>query len=105
MDDGEDALTAALRETEEEAGLKEQSDYRIVDKEFKIEINYLVKQRPKKVFYWLAEVNDPNVKVTLSDEHIDFKWLEFKEAIEYAKYETMVKCLTEADHFLLNKKI
>ena len=41
MDPNEDFLTAAVRETKEEAGLDENKDYCIIDKSFKIEINYL----------------------------------------------------------------
>ncbi|GLV43433.1 Diadenosine tetraphosphatase [Carabus blaptoides fortunei] len=79
VDPGEtNEMTTALRETEEEAGLKE-SDLKIYEDSKKI-LNYLVKGRPKTVIYWLAELINPNTQVKLSDEHQDMKWLQFKEA-------------------------
>lgn len=100
MDEGEDFLDAAIRETEEESGLVENTDYTIADKNFKVEINYLVKDKPKTVVYWLAELKDQFTKINLSDEHIDLKWLELAEAIDYAKYETMISVLKQCDDYL-----
>lgn len=100
LDEGEDFLEAAIRETEEESGLIENTDYIIADKDYKIEINYLVKGKPKTVVYWLAEVKDQFTKITLSDEHIDSKWLDIEKAIEFAKYETMISVLKQCDEYI-----
>jgi len=92
VDPGEDDYTTALRETREEAGYTEQ-DLKIY-KEITKTLNYNVKEEPKTVVYWLAELisgKDP----TLSDEHTDFKflpkdevknlstWPDFLEMVEY----------------------
>ena len=102
MDPNEDFLTAAIRETKEEAGLDENKDYCIIDKSFNIEINYLVKNKPKRVIYWLAELQNPDAKIDLSDEHINFKWLDLDNAVELVKYAQMQHALKEA-HDYLNK--
>ena len=101
MDAGEDDLTAAIRETVEEAGLRLNEDYEIVDKNFKIEVNYLVNSKPKRVTYWLAELKKPYGPITLSDEHQDFKWLDLEKAIEIVKYKEMIDVLNQCNTFLL----
>ena len=100
MDENENYLDAAIRETEEESGLVEHKDYEIVDKNFSIEINYPVKNKLKKVVYWLAQMKDPETQVRLSDEHIDLKWVVLSEAIDLVKYETMSSVLMQAEEYL-----
>ena len=51
-------------------------------------------KRPKVATYWLGKLRDPgNTKVTLSDEHRDFKWLDVDAACKVAKFEDMKKAL------------
>jgi bis(5'-nucleosidyl)-tetraphosphatase len=57
-----------------------------------------VKGKPKQVLYWLAEVNDPNVPVVLSEEHQALKWLKLDDACEIVHYEEMKKVLKEAEN-------
>ena len=52
VDPGENDFQTALRETEEEAGLKEHQLKILTD--FKKELNYEVSKKPKVVIYWLA---------------------------------------------------
>lgn len=52
----------------------------------------------KKVAYLLAETKSEKVK--LSDEHIDFIWLPFEEAIEKLNYKSSKKTLEKARKFL-----
>ena len=78
--DLEDELVAALRETEEEAGIgKHLLD---VHEDIKDELRYTVwkKQKQKVVTYWLARLTDPQFKVVLSREHQAFKWVDYEEA-------------------------
>ncbi|KAM4808955.1 bis(5'-nucleosyl)-tetraphosphatase [asymmetrical] [Rhinophrynus dorsalis] len=100
VDPGEDDLTTALRETEEEAGLHP-NQFHIVEG-FRKELNYNVRNKPKTVIYWLAELKDSKTQVQLSDEHQDFRWLELDEACKYAGYKDMQDTLKEAHQFLLN---
>lgn len=99
IDPGEDFRMAALRETEEEAGLTE-SQFNICD--FEKCLKYSVRGRPKEVVYWLAELKDPHTPVKLSEEHQDFKWLNLAEACSYAKFEDMQEVLRDADEYILN---
>jgi bis(5'-nucleosidyl)-tetraphosphatase len=98
LDEGETAFAAALRETREEAGLNENKDYKILNREnLSIVSNYVIHGvKPKQVTYWLAEVYDPNVKVVMSEEHQDFKWLNLSGACDIVGYEEMKLVLREA---------
>ncbi|XP_068107792.1 bis(5'-nucleosyl)-tetraphosphatase [asymmetrical] isoform X2 [Hyperolius riggenbachi] len=98
VDPGEDDMTTALRETEEEAGLQS-NQFRVLDG-FRKELNYNVNNKPKTVIYWLAELKDPDTSVKLSHEHQDFRWLPVQEACACAGYQDMQETLTEAYQFL-----
>ncbi|XP_073409271.1 bis(5'-nucleosyl)-tetraphosphatase [asymmetrical] isoform X2 [Dendrobates tinctorius] len=98
VDPGEDDMTTALRETEEEAGLLP-NQFRIVDG-FRKELNYKVNNKPKTVVYWLGELEDRSVSVKLSHEHQDFRWLRLQEACAYSGFQDMQEALNEAYQFL-----
>ncbi|XP_075696268.1 bis(5'-nucleosyl)-tetraphosphatase [asymmetrical] [Rhinoderma darwinii] len=98
VDPGEDDMTTALRETEEEAGLKS-TQFNIVDG-FRKELNYKVNDKPKKVIYWLGELKDQNAEVKLSNEHQHYRWLRLQEACTYAGYQDLQDTLDEAYQFL-----
>uniref|UniRef100_A0A6F9DNL5 Bis(5'-nucleosyl)-tetraphosphatase [asymmetrical] n=1 Tax=Phallusia mammillata TaxID=59560 RepID=A0A6F9DNL5_9ASCI len=98
VDPGEDDLTTALRETHEESGFDKESF--TVLKDFKIQLNYQVKNKPKLVTYWLAELKDPKNKVTLSDEHQDFVWLPIAEAMQRSGYDDMQDALKKAHEYI-----
>ncbi|XP_045464766.1 bis(5'-nucleosyl)-tetraphosphatase [asymmetrical] [Harmonia axyridis] len=100
-DPGETDLEAAYRETKEEAGFTK-SDFKVFENE-KFTLNYDVKGKPKTVYYWLAELTNKNVTVTLSNEHQDFKWLSVQEASNLAKYEDMVNLLNKC-HTTITEK-
>lgn len=102
VDPGESELQTALRETQEEAGINEQSFSIISD--FKHTLNYDVKGRPKRVVYWLAELKDPNCPVVLSDEHQSYVWVELERALAVAQFSDMQKLLKEADNFIKSRK-
>ena len=84
-------MTAALRETKEEAGLD--SKQLKVFTEIKEELRYEAFGRPKIVTYWLARLANYDDKVLLSDEHQDFRWLGLNEAKELSGFPDMAKCL------------
>ena len=100
LDEGETDLNAAIRETQEEAGLNERQDYDIVSASFTIESKYLIGKIEKRVLYWLAKVNDPTVQIQMSEEHQDFKWLKLNEACEIVKYDEMKRVLKVAEDFI-----
>ena len=102
VDPGEDELTTAKRETEEEAGLKS-CDYSIID-EFKHTIFYKAWGKDKSVDYWLARLKDYNCQIKLSEEHQDFKWLQIKEACDLVGYVDMQSALLAANEFLTKNR-
>ncbi|XP_050724707.1 bis(5'-nucleosyl)-tetraphosphatase [asymmetrical]-like isoform X2 [Eriocheir sinensis] len=98
VDPGENDLQAAFRETEEEAGLKEQ-DLAVV-KGFESVLKYTVNNRPKSVVYWAAELMNSSAPVIISHEHIDFRWAGVADACTLAAFPEMVSSLQECDVFL-----
>ncbi|GAV06086.1 hypothetical protein RvY_16120-2 [Ramazzottius varieornatus] len=103
VDGNEEPLTAAYRETEEEAGLR-RSDL-VLHEDFKKTLNYFdpSKQKNKCVIYWLAKVASNEVTVKLSSEHRDFKWLELPEACALAGHSDMAELFQSAADFLKRK--
>lgn len=99
VDPGENDMQTALRETEEEAGLRE-SDFKLMD--YKKELNYPVKGKPKVVIYWLAELIDVNTEIKLSREHQAFEWAGLERALELAKYPDLKDVLIECNTYLAN---
>ncbi len=91
-------MQTAVRETEEEAGLRQ--DQYIVIEGFKRTLRYQAFKKPKRVEYWLAELKDPHTEVKLSHEHRDFKWLGLEEAVTYAQFPDMQKVYREAQQFI-----
>lgn len=91
-------MTTAWRETREESGLTE-NDLKVYENCKKI-LRYQVNGKPKTVYYWLAELINPNATVKLSDEHQDFKWLGLDEACELAGYKDMTDTLKEFHKFI-----
>lgn len=98
MDPGEDDLTTALRETEEEAGLTAEH-LRLIDG-FVQQLHYEVQGRPKEVLYWLAELRDPETELTLSDEHQDYCWAQLEDACRLARHKDMQDTLRAAHQYL-----
>ncbi|XP_045696641.1 bis(5'-nucleosyl)-tetraphosphatase [asymmetrical] [Phyllostomus hastatus] len=98
VEPGENELETALRETQEEAGLKA-SQLTIIEG-FRRELNYVARKKPKTVIYWLAEVKDCDVEIRLSREHQAYRWLGLDEACQLAQFEEMKAALQEGHQFL-----
>ena len=104
VDKGEtDEMITAYRETEEESGLVK-SDLKVHQGSKKC-LQYLVKNKPKTVVYWLAELINSEAKVRLSHEHRDFKWLNLDEACRYGRYEDMQSLLRFYDGYIKERKL
>ncbi|XP_064409194.1 bis(5'-nucleosyl)-tetraphosphatase [asymmetrical] [Latimeria chalumnae] len=101
VDPGEDDLQTALRETQEEAGLHTEH-FNLIDG-YRKELKYVVREKPKIVIYWLAELKDSSTPVRLSEEHQAFRWLKVEQACKLAKHQDMQDALTEAYQFLTTK--
>ncbi|KAH9503199.1 nudix (nucleoside diphosphate linked moiety X)-type motif 2 [Bulinus truncatus] len=100
VDPDESEFETALRETEEESGYK--AEQLNILKEFQRSLNYVVKDKPKRVVYWLSELKDPSASVKLSEEHQDYKWAQLDEACHLVTHEDMIGLLKDANLFLLN---
>ncbi|XP_045215507.1 bis(5'-nucleosyl)-tetraphosphatase [asymmetrical]-like [Mercenaria mercenaria] len=98
VDRGETERQAALRETEEEAGIT--VDQLHLYEDFRTDLHYTVRGKPKTVIYWLSELKNPDFAVKLSKEHKDFKWLDLKDALEIAKYEDLKEALNKAHDYI-----
>jgi len=94
IEDGEDELGAARRETMEETGIGDLSPV----PDFRVEISYRFVRdgRPvsKRVSYFLAEVDGDEVR--LSAEHKEACWLDHDEASARLTYEESRRVLDRA---------
>ena len=96
----QDDITAAVRETEEEAGLS-RSQLDIFD-QVKAVLKYQAFGRPKVVVYWLAKLVNYEDNVVLSHEHQAFKWLSLDEARELSGFEDLKKVFADFHCQVLN---
>jgi bis(5'-nucleosidyl)-tetraphosphatase len=104
LDIGENDLEAAIRETKEEAGLRE-NEFNLIDN-FKIELNYVSRKGVSKtVWYWIAEIKNPNATIVLSSSHKHYRWLKLQDAIDFVKYDSVKNGLKLANEFLKNRKV
>ncbi|MCK5585734.1 NUDIX domain-containing protein [Candidatus Bipolaricaulota bacterium] len=98
LEPGEEELAAAVREIFEETsidqlrpipGFRETSSYHFQRSGQRI---------AKTVVYFLAET--PQAGVSLSSEHIDFRWLRFEDAVGALSYDEGRRILSDADRLL-----
>ena len=102
LDPGETEFETALRETWEEAGFSKDE---LNIKDFKKTLHYVVKNKNKRVVYWLAELKDPNVPVRLSEEHTAFDWFTLDKALVTAGFADMQELLKEVDEYIKKNTI
>lgn len=93
-------MDTARRETAEETGL---AGIQFV-KGFKETIKYFFKHEEKTIMkfatFYLARAKTKKVKI--SSEHIGYKWLPFKEALNRLTYKNAKDTLKKANQFLKN---
>ena len=96
IEEGEDELAAAKRELREETSI---SDINIIQG-FSYEYSYKFfnNQREKKVLLLLAKTSQKDI--ILSPEHIEFKWLDFENALKLITYPHPKNALFKANDFL-----
>ena len=100
MEEGETFHETALRETNEETGIK---DVEFLDG-FKEEIEYYFRANNqdihKRVIFFLGKTETTNI--ILSHEHLDFIWLDFDNALNKITYENARNLLRRSEEFLGN---
>ena len=100
MENSEEPRQTAIRETKEETGIV---DVKFIDG-FNEEISYsfYVKKEEidKKVIFYLGKTQ--STEIVISHEHLDFAWLNFKDAMERITYENAKRILTKANNLLQN---
>jgi len=98
----ENTLQTAKREIQEETSLREKDIVLIVG--FKELIKYFFVKEDKKVlkFVTFYLFKTDNEKINISEEHIGYKWLLYKEALETLKFKNAKEVLKKANNFMKN---
>jgi len=100
IEKGEKLEETVKREVKEETGLE---DIELLPG-FKENIKYFYKLRGKNIFkivtFFLAETKTKKVKI--SWEHIGYKWLPYKEALEQLTFKNAKEIIKKANRFLRN---
>jgi len=98
IEKGEDALEAARREVFEETGLKDITFIKGFQEVNKYFFKFKGKTIFKSVVFYLAETQTKEVKISF--EHIGFKWLPFKEALNQLTFKNAKEIFKQANDFL-----
>ena len=102
VEKGEDDKQTARRELKEETGLR---DIKFLDG-FKEKLRYFYKKdgqiMSKEVTFFLVE--SKTNYVVLSEEHDDFLWLTYEEAVEKVTHKNAKELLKKANIFLTTRK-
>jgi len=114
MEKGEELRQTALREAEEETGIKDLNFIKNFEEksEYSYEVNGQKIFRENKrnssqlkdkdifkiVIYFLAETKTK--KITISSEHKEYKWLLYEEALDKLTYKDCKETLEKANNFL-----
>jgi bis(5'-nucleosidyl)-tetraphosphatase len=99
LEKGETPQQAAVREAKEETDLSI-----TLDKDFEQSISYFYKDKDgnlvaKKVVFFLAKV-DPKTEVTLSYEHVYYKWLPYEDATKQLSFTNARQLLQLAEQHI-----
>ena len=98
IESGETESETALREAKEETGI---SDLKFIDG-YKEKINYNFQYEGeliyKEVVFFLAKTETEEIKI--SHEHLDYSWLNYKNALKKTTYQNAKNVLTKANDLL-----
>ena len=102
IEKNEELYETARREAKEETGI---TDFQFIDgfdEYVEYEFRFKNQKIHKKVIFFLAKTDTK--KITLSNEHFDYIWLVYNDALQKITYENAKNVLSKANKFLLNTR-
>ncbi|CAD2099060.1 bis(5'-nucleosyl)-tetraphosphatase [asymmetrical], putative [Plasmodium vinckei lentum] len=99
VEENEEGLTTAIRETVEETGLNKDK-YKLLN--FEQTLKYLVNGKPKETTYYLAILLNKDENIILSDEHTDYSWIKSEQSSEYSLSPSLHDLMISAEEYLAN---
>ncbi|MEK0318036.1 MAG: NUDIX domain-containing protein [Nitrosopumilus sp.] len=98
MEKGENPLDTVVRETKEETGISDLNFVEGFEENIEYDFQFEGELIHKKVVFYLAKTNTE--KITISHEHLDFVWLDYKSAFEKTTYQNTKSVLSKANQLL-----
>ena len=99
IEDGESLREAAVRETKEETGISDLVFLEEFEEKIEYHFQFEGKLIHKQVVFFLAKTKTKDVKV--SQEHTNFIWLDFENAMKKITYENAKNILSKANKLLV----
>ena len=98
METGENPLDTVVRETKEETGISDLNFVEGFEENIEYDFQFEGELIHKKVVFYLAKTNTE--KITISHEHLNFVWLDYKSAFEKTTYQNTKSVLSKANQLL-----
>jgi len=98
MEKGENPHDTVVRETKEETGISDLNFVEGFEENIEYDFQFEGELIHKKVVFYLAKTNTE--KITISHEHLDFVWLDYKSAFEKTTYQNAKSVLSKANQLL-----
>ena len=99
MEKDESIQQTAIRETKEETGITDITFIQNFEEWIEYNFQYKGELVHKKVVFFLAETKTD--KITISDEHLDFTWMDYNTAMEKTTFDNAKMVLTKAQKLLI----
>ena len=93
----ESELETAFREIEEECGIKK-DNLEVNLNMKKVYRHFTPKGKEKTLIFWLARLIKDDIVVTLSEEHVDYKWVTAEEANHLLPYDDLKDCIKSCEN-------
>lgn len=98
IEKNENILQTIIRETKEETGISDLSFVDGFEENISYDFQFEGKLIHKKVVFYLAKTNTE--KITISHEHLDFVWSDYKNALKKITYQNAKSVLSKANQLL-----
>ncbi|KAF1740409.1 hypothetical protein MXB_4408 [Myxobolus squamalis] len=97
----ETEMMAAWRELQEETGLRKE-DVKLYS-QFREELNYETANGPKQSVYFLAQLKNYDKQIKISNEHLEYRWVECDEGFDGFIHDDTVKLLVKALLYIIRR--